>query len=149
MGRIRGRAAAVFMALLLGLYLIASAILGIGYVSAGQPVAVIMGSALLVLPLIGAWALGTELRFGVRSEQLLKQLSETGEHPAEPPASAAAEYREQAERLLPELEAASGASEARWQDWMRLGVVLDAAGKRKEARSAVRAAIRLSRPREN
>ena len=42
-----------------------------------------MGVALVVLPIIAAWALGRELWFGVRAEQLARRLEAEGAVPAE------------------------------------------------------------------
>ena len=144
MSRIRGRSGAFIMAALLGLYLVASVILGVGYLSSGQPVAIAMGVAMLVLPLIGGWALWIELRFGLRSEKLVTALATDGSLPELPPTPSAFEYRAHAQSLLPEVTRATETGSAGWKEWMRLGIVLDAAGKRKEARAAVRTAIKLA-----
>ncbi len=50
-----------------------------------------------------------------------------------------------AERLLAEYGSAAAAEPADWRAQYRLGVVQDAAGRRKDARAAIREAIRLSK----
>ena len=58
------------MAVVFGLYIWllggrAIAMIGAG-LDTGEPIAVVMGGALIVFPLVGAWALGRELWFGWR-----------------------------------------------------------------------------------
>jgi len=51
---------AVLMSALLALYLWAAAYQGVVMISTGVPVAIVMGVALIVLPVVGAWALTGE-----------------------------------------------------------------------------------------
>lgn len=55
------------MAVLLALYLWAAAYQGVVMISTGVPVAIVMGVALIVLPVVGAWALWREISFGINS----------------------------------------------------------------------------------
>ena len=53
--------------------------------ASGEPIGIAMGVALIVLPLIAAWALGRELWFGVRAEQPRRaRLEAEGALPDEP-----------------------------------------------------------------
>src|ERR1700679_1034245 len=79
----RNLSAALVMAVLLALYLVlvfqhAIVLLGTG-VLAGQ----LEGVALIVLPIVGAWALIAELVFGARAQRLLRLMTERGDLPVD------------------------------------------------------------------
>lgn len=111
------------------------------------PVAVIMGAAMIVFPLLGFWALGRELWFGWRGDRLAKQLGEEGLLPDEEVAlrPSGGVVRADADALFPAYQRAVEDEPESWRAWFRLGVVYDAAGDRKRARAATRQAIRLAR----
>src|SRR6218665_617019 len=69
---------AIVMATILAIYLVLVGWRALQFLQTGNPVAVVMGSALLVLPLIGAWALWRELWFGMRSAALVRELEAEG-----------------------------------------------------------------------
>ncbi|MGO1839819.1 MAG: hypothetical protein ACTH2J_04320 [Candidatus Microbacterium stercoravium] len=113
----------------------------------GEPVALIMGIALIVFPFLGVWALCRELWFGWRAEQLAKRLDAEGLLPDEEvelrPSGRV--VQRDADALFPAYRAAVEHAPESWRSWFRLGVVYDAAGDRKRARQATRQAIRLER----
>ena len=105
-------------------------------------VAKAMGVALLVLPAIAAWAILTEIRFGIDAERLARinsqpqlqfELRPSGKPTKE---SAAAEF----ERIKTQVSQDLG----NWELWFRLGESYEAAGDRKLARKSVRKAIKLA-----
>ena len=59
----KGRTAALVMALFLLLYVVLVAQRAYLFVMTGEPIAVVLGVALLVLPVLGIFALVAELRF--------------------------------------------------------------------------------------
>ncbi|WP_202106999.1 tetratricopeptide repeat protein [Agromyces seonyuensis] len=135
------------MAVLLALYLALAGWRAVQFILTGEPVAVIMGVALIVLPIIAAWGLWRELSFGWRSQELVKRLDAEGGLDLGIAASASGRAdRTAATEAFPRFKDAVEASPESWRDWMRLGIVYDAAGDRKRGREAVRTAIRLSRP---
>lgn len=111
----------------------------------GQPVAVAMGVALVVLPVIAVWALGRELWFGWRAEQLGVRLERDDALPAEEVAvrPSGRVERADADAVFPGYRAEVEEHPEDWRAWYRLGIAYDAAGDRRRARSAVRTAIRL------
>ncbi|BDV30243.1 hypothetical protein Microterr_09030 [Microbacterium terricola] len=111
----------------------------------GQPVAIAMGAALVVLPLIAAWALWRELWFGIRAQQLGVRLEEDGALPADEVVvrPSGRVLREEGEAVFPRYRADVEEHPDDWRAWYRLGLAYDAAGDRRRAREAVRAAIRL------
>lgn len=145
LSRRSGKAAALVMAALLALYLVASLILAVGFLSTGEPIGVTMGVALIALPLIGFWALWRELQFGWRSEKLIGQLEAEHQLLELPAAANGPESRRIADEVFPALQDAVIAEPESWRAWLRLSLGYDAAGDRKRARAAARRAIELSR----
>lgn len=135
------------MAALLVLYLLGAIQIAIGLFSAGTGVSIAMGVALVVLPLLGFWALGAELLFGFRSQRLGQIMAREGTLPEE-------EFEllpsgrpdpKSVEASVPAFEADAAAAPHDWRAAYRLGLVLDAAGQRKLARPAIVRAIALER----
>ncbi|CAN5525012.1 hypothetical protein [Microbacterium sp.] len=133
------------MAVLLGLYIIMVAQRAWLLLISGQPIAIAMGLALVVLPVIAAWALGRELWFGVRAEQLARRLESEGGLPEEPVTvrPSGRVEREDGDAVFPIYRADVEAHPEDWRAWYRLGLAYDAARDRRRARAAVRRAIQL------
>jgi hypothetical protein len=111
----------------------------------GEPVGVVMGAALIVLPLVAVWALGRELWFGVRAEQIARRLEAEGGLPQDDVAvrPSGRVMRDDGDAVFPAYKAEVEAAPESWQAWYRLALAYDAAGDRRRARAAVRTAIRL------
>lgn len=133
------------MAVLLALYIVLVAQRAWLLLVSGEPVAIAMGVALVVLPVIAAWALGRELWFGIRAERLARRLEAEGRLPDESVSVRASGrvVREDADAVFPHYRADVEAHPDDWRAWYRLGLAYDAAGDRSRARGAVRKAIRL------
>ena len=147
----RVRIGVAVMAVVFGLYIWllggrAIAMIGAG-LDTGEPIAVVMGGALIVFPLVGAWALGRELWFGWRGDRLARRLAAEGALPDDEvdlmPSGRVA--RRDADEVFPTYRAAVEQTPDDWRAWFRLGVAYDAAGDRRRARAATRQAIRLER----
>lgn len=145
----RGRIAAIVMALLLLLYLVFVFSYALRLLTIDLAIAKVMGVALIVLPLIGAWALGAELLFGIRADRLAKTLEHEGALPVDdlPKSPSGRVNREAADAEFPKYQAEAEAEPESWRAWFRLGIAYDASGDRKRARWATRRSIRLSRQR--
>ena len=143
----KGRTAALVMALLLLLYVVLVGQRAVLFVSTGEPVAIALGVALLVLPLLGLFALVVELRFGLRTQEIVRQLVAEGELPVDDlPRRASGRYeREAADAAFPAYREAVEAAPDDWRAWFRLGLAYDACGDRRRARQALRWAIGLRR----
>ncbi|MDR7112617.1 MULTISPECIES: hypothetical protein [Microbacterium] len=135
------------MAALLALYIVLVGQRAWLLLVSGDPVGIAMGAALVVLPLIAAWALGRELWFGVRAQQLGKRLEAEDALPQEEVAvrPSGRVMREDGDAVFPAYRADAEAHPDDWRAWYRLGLAYDAAGDRRRAREAVRAAIRLEK----
>jgi cytochrome c-type biogenesis protein CcmH/NrfG len=139
------RIGVVVMAALLALYIVLVGQRAWLLIASGDPIGVAMGIALIVLPVIAAWALGRELWFGVRAQQLGRRLESEGGLPADEvmvrPSGRV--MREDGDAVFPAYRADAEAHPDDWRAWYRLGLAYDAAGDRRRAREAVRTAIRL------
>lgn len=141
----KGRIAALVMATLLLLYIVLVGWRALLFIETGIPIGVGIGVALLVLPLIGAWALVREVQFGARTERLVKQLDAEGALPVEELTVRASgrPVRDEADADFPRFQAEVEAAPNDWRAWFRLGLAYDAAGDRRRARKALRTAISL------
>ena len=138
---------ALFMAVLLVVYLAFTLNYAWILINDSSALVVAMGYALVVLPVVGAWALAFELRFAVVSSRLMKVLEAEGGMPHEEfsitPSGRA--DRAQAQKVFEDFAAAAHENPESWQAWLRLGLAYDASGDRRRARWAVRRAIGLSK----
>lgn len=142
------KAGAVVMAVLLALYVALVGWRAVQFVQTGEPVAIAMGVALIVLPVLAAWAIWRELQFGVRSQRLVERLeSEGGLDLGLPVRPSGRPERAAADAAFPAFRDAVEAEPDSWRAWLRLGLAYDAAGDRRRARRAVRKAIELERAR--
>jgi len=139
------RIGAIVMAVLLALYIVLVGQRALLLLGSGDPIGVAMGVALIVLPLIAVWALGRELWFGVRAEQLARRLEGEDALPEDivvvRPSGRV--EREDADAVFPTYRADVEAEPEDWRAWYRLALAYDAAGDRRRARGAVRTAIKL------
>lgn len=133
------------MAVLLALYIALVGQRAWLLLTSGEPVAIAIGAALVVLPVLATWALGRELWFGVRAAQLGRRLEAEGALPTEEVAvrPSGRVLREDADAVFPAHRAEVEADPDDWRAWYQLGLAYDAAGDRRRAREAVRRAIRL------
>ena len=105
-------------------------------------VAKAMGFALLVLPIVAAWAILTEVKFGIDAERLAKTNSQP-QLQLEVRASGRA-TKESAQVEFERIKALVSQDLDNWELWFRLGECYDASGDRKLARKAIRKAIKLA-----
>ncbi len=141
------RIGVVVMAAALVLYLAVAGWGALLMLRTGEPVGIAMGVALLVLPLIGAWALIREVQFGLAASRLGRTLDAEGGMPDAPEQLTPSGRLLEAdiEPLITQYTAEADAAPGDWRARYRLGVVQDAAGRRKDARASIRESIRLSR----
>ncbi|WP_210508901.1 tetratricopeptide repeat protein [Naasia sp. SYSU D00057] len=135
------------MAFLLVLYLAVAGQRAVLFMLSGEPVAVAIGVALAVLPILGFWLLGRELLFAATAQRLADRLAEEGALPKDdlPRLPSGRPQRSAADAAFPPYREAVERAPDDWRAWFRLGLAYDAAGDRKRGRDAVREAIRLER----
>jgi len=143
----KGRFAAVLMSALLVLYLALVLQLAIRLIVVDNALSKVLGIALLVLPLLGAWALVAEILFGLRTQRLVRQLDIAGELPVDslPKRTSGRPERAAADAEFPRYKAEVEADPGSWKAWFRLGLSYDASGDRPRARRSMRRAIALER----
>lgn len=147
--RWRAIAGVAFMSVLLALYFVFTGVRAVALLASGSFVPVVMGAAMLILPLIGVWALWRELRFGRQATALVDRLEAEGALPEELAAARESGTRPDRDALdaaFDRYRAEAEAAPDRWQSWMRLGLVYDACGDRKRARAAIRQSISADLP---
>jgi tetratricopeptide (TPR) repeat protein len=138
---------AIVMTGLLGVYLTLVWERSIALVNSPQPIAVAIGSLMLFLPVVAAWGIFLELRFGLRIEKLGEILKKENAWPRfefelRP---SGRPTRESAEAIFGKYQKLVENDESNWKVWFALGLAYDAAGDRARARKAMRSAIALSR----
>lgn len=135
------------MSLVLILYFVAAGARAVALITTGTLLTVTMGVAMLVLPLIGAWALGRELFFGWAATRLVDRLDAMGRVPEEDIEVHASgrPVKEAAQAVFNKYQLDVESHPDSWEAWARLGIMSDAIGDRKEARAALTRAIRLQR----
>jgi hypothetical protein len=118
---------------------------GVLLVVDGRPVAVVLGLSVLVLPLVAGYALWREVRFGMATERLARELAEAGALPVDdlPRRPSGRVDRAAADAAFEDFRKDAEERPDVWAVWFRLGTAYDAAGDRRRARAAVRRAIEL------
>jgi hypothetical protein len=144
---VKSRVAAITMAVLLVIYLGFVVNYAFVLVSTGLGVAIAMGIALLVLPLIAAWLLYREITFVLRGERLVKLMGGAGELPVDdlPRLPSGRADAKAADAQFPAYKAAVEENPDSWRAWVLLGLAYDASGDRSRARWATREAIKLEK----
>jgi len=138
---------AVLLAALL-LYLVLLGQRGWALVTSGSgPVAVVLGTGVLVLPLVVAWAVGRELVFGARTEAMARVLEAADRLPPDdlPRTPSGRVERGAADAAFARYRAEVDEAPEDWGAWFRLSCAYDAAGDRRRARAAMRHAAGLRR----
>ncbi|TCC16884.1 hypothetical protein [Kribbella speibonae] len=116
---------------------------GVLLVKVGTPVAVGLGLAVLVIPVIGAYLVWREIQFGRRTEALARELEAAGGLPVDdlPRRPSGRVDRAAADEAFGRYRSEAEAAPDDWRVWFRLSTAYDAAGDRKRAREAMRSAI--------
>ena len=143
----KGKIGAIVVSILLVFYFVLMGHRAWILVSEAALIPRLMGIALFVLPLIGAWTLIVELLFGARTEKLARILGAEGGLPVDdlPRTPGGRIIRESADEAFGQYQAETEAAPEDWRSWFRLSCAYDACGDRKRARSTMRKAITLYR----
>ncbi len=141
----RTKAVIAVMAVILVFYAVLLGAKGVAFIASGEPAAVTLGVAVLVLPLIGLGLVWREIVFGRRSAELAAALESEGGLPVDdlPRRPSGRVDRAAADEAFVVRQAEVEAQPESWQAWYRLALAYDDAGDRTRARSAVRRAIEL------
>jgi hypothetical protein len=142
---VTARTVAWIIAAAVGVYLVFTAARAWVLISSGDPIPVLLGLSVIVIPLIGAWVLWRELAFGLRTQRLGRELGEQGGLPVDdlPRTPSGRIERQAADERFAEYEQQVQESPDDWRAWYRLAIGYDDARDRKRARAAMRRAIAL------
>ena len=135
-----------FLCLALAVYFVMLARTAVALFRTGTPAAIALGVGVLILPLVGAWAVIATLRSGMAYQRLARLAAEDGveldvsELPRMPSGRI---RREAADALFQTVRAEAEADPDNWRHWYRLARAYDYAGDRGRAREAMRTAVAL------
>ena len=147
--RAQGKALAAIMAALLALYLGLSLQRAWILLSSDVLVSKLLAIGMIILPVIGVWALAREIVFGSRLEGLGRQLEAEGGLPEDLPRRPSGRIvREAADRDFQHWAQEAEAAPQDWRSWYRLGLAYSASGDTPRARRCMRDAVALSRGRD-
>ena len=133
------------LAAAVSVYIVFAGVRAWALVSTGDPVLVVFGISVVVIPVIGVWVLWRELTFGRRTQRLGEELGREGGLPVDdlPRTASGRIVKDAADARFVEYERDVQAHPEDWRCWYRLAIGYDDARDRKRARSAMRKAITL------
>lgn len=143
----RAKWTALGLVVVLAFYLVAVGWRGVLLVLDGRPVAVLLGLAVLVLPVVTGWAVWREVRFGVATQGLGRALDAEGGLVVDdlPRTPGGRVDRAAADAAFDRHRAEVESAPEDWRAWYRLATAYDLAGDRRRARAAARRAVALHR----
>jgi len=139
------RRSAFLLSLVLVFYLVALGQRAVALMGDSRPALVVLGAALLVLPLVAAWLVYKELRFGIAMQRLAQQLEAEQALPTDdlPRLANGRIDRVGADAIFVQRKAETQEHPDDWRTWYRLGVAYGDAGDTTRGRKAMRHAIAL------
>lgn len=140
-----GKTFAALTCTLLALYLVYTADRGVSLLLSGSVAGVVLGFGMILLPVLGAWALVREILFGTRIQMMAQQLSDSGDLAEDnlPRTPSGKVDREAAAAEFESFAVAVEQEPENWKAWFNLACMYDAVGERKRARAAMRNAWSL------
>ncbi len=120
----------------------------VALIGSGRPAAVGLGLALLIMPVIGLWAMIATLRAGFAHQKLARMIAEDGmelDTTALPRRPSGRFERDAADALFATVRSEVEGDPDDWRRWYRLARAYDYAGDRRRAREAMRTALEIHR----
>jgi hypothetical protein len=137
-----------FMCVAMLVYVVLLGRLAVAMITAGRPAAVGMGLALLIMPVIGLWAMIATLRAGFAHQKLARLIADDGmelDTSALPRRASGRIERDAADALFDTVRTEVEGDPDDWRHWYRLARAYDYAGDRRRAREAMKTAVELHR----
>jgi hypothetical protein len=144
---VTARRTALLLVAVLAVYLGLVGWRGVLLVRTGDAVGVGLGLAVIVLPAVAAVVVAREVRFGLATQRMARELDAVGGLPVDdlPRRPSGRVVREAADLAFESRRADVEAAPGDWRVWYRLALAYDDAGDRRRAREAMRHAARLHR----
>jgi cytochrome c-type biogenesis protein CcmH/NrfG len=117
-------------------------------ISSGRAVAIALGGALLILPVIGLWAMIATVSAGIAHQKLARLAADGGmelDVSTLPRRPSGRVERDAADALFAQVRAELEDDPHDWRRWYRLARAYDYAGDRSRAREAMKKAVELHR----
>lgn len=137
-----------FFSVAMVLYFVLLGRIAVALIADGRVAPVGMGIALLLLPIVGAWALVATLRAGFAHQRLARRADEFGMDldVSDLPRRASGRIeRQAADALFATVRAELDSDPDNWVRWYRVARAYDYAGDRSRAREAMRTAVEMER----
>jgi len=135
-----------FFCLALIFYFVMLTRTAVALIRSGTPAAVALGIGVLILPVVGAWAMVATLRAGLAHQRLARLAAEDGmelDVSDLPRLSSGRIARDAADALFQTTRAELDADPDDWRRWYRLARAYDYAGDRGRARETMRTAVAM------
>ena len=140
-----GLVAALALTALLGIYVWLVAARAVSLIRTGEPVAVAIGVAICVLPLMVIWLVWREWSLAIDVQRMADELADADALPVDDlPRSPGGRIDRAAARVaFDRARVEAEAAPEDWASWYRLAFAYDAAGDRRRARESLRKASAL------
>ncbi|MCV7358302.1 hypothetical protein [Mycolicibacterium fluoranthenivorans] len=122
--------------------------IAVAFIASGEAAAIGLGVALLLLPIVGLWAMVSTLRAGFAHQRLARLAREAGmelDVSALPRMPSGRIDRDAADGLFETVREELEADRDNWVRWYRLARAYDYAGDRSRARETMRTAVDMER----
>ena len=135
-----------FMCVAMLVYFVLLGRMAIAMIASGRAAAVGLGTALLIMPVIGLWAMVATLRAGFAHQKLARLIAEDGmelDTSALPRRLSGRIERDAADALFDTVRAELDSDPDDWRRWYRLARAYDYAGDRGRARETMKKAVEM------
>ena len=136
----------VFMCVAMLAYFVLLGRMAVAMIGSGRAAAVGLGVAVLIMPVIGLWAMTATLRAGFAHQKLARLIAEDGmelDVSALPRRPSGRFQRDAADALFATVRTEVEGDPEDWRRWYRLARAYDFAGDRRRAREAMKTAVEL------
>jgi hypothetical protein len=139
-----------FMCVALVVYFFLLGRIALAFIMSGEPAAIGLGAALMIMPLIGIWVLVSTLRAGFAHQRLGRIIKNEGmelDVSSLPRMASGRIEREAADALFATVRDELEQDPDDWRRWYRLARAYDYAGDRSRAREAMKKAVEMEEQR--
>ena len=135
-----------FMCIALVVYFVLLGRIAMAFITSGEPAAIGLGLALMIMPLIGIWVMVSTLRAGLTHQRLGRIVKDEGmelDVSSLPRRASGRIDREAADALFATVRDELENDPDNWRRWYRLARAYDYAGDRSRAREAMKKAVEM------